>query len=613
MRVLIRILVLAALCTVSVACRRDKTAPDAPPAHPPRRAILLMLDAARPDRFSCYGYERETTPSMDALARGGLRFKNHFAQGTSTRVSVSTLMWSRYFCIPLFPGSSSVPFSRPADLFRTPDDAQTSFVRLLRRAGLHTAAISAHLWTGEGTSFANEFDEMHDLASRMTDRDGPYPRAERVIDHAIDWIEKRPSEEFFLYIHLMDPHYPHYFEEDAKAYYGKDRYDGRAIGPGGRLEVPTASLSDDDRRYAEALYDGSLRYTDRHVGRLVEALDSNGLLSDTLIVITADHGEHLFDLPGGRSRHEEAIFVHGGPWYDAVARIPLILHYPASLAPKEVNEFSEGVDLGPTLLSLLGVSVPEEILFDGVDQMAVARGDIDPKPAVYARGAIRTRDHKLWFDSPIEQVLAESPPSPDELAGALFDLRFDPAETRNLFGDHPELVGDLLAKYRARMAEPFLRYEYARTSKQPTSAFAIGAQHMQTTPPIERAEDTIPPQGWSLFAIDGVACLAANRTSESIDVRFRVPNGEYELIANLKGAATVEIDGKRHSLDTRGVHRLGKIHIAGEAMQATITPVLGQPLAFYFFGFEPDAAPPRDPEREKERLQQLKSLGYVGD
>ena len=84
----------------------------------PRQAILFMLDAARPDRFSCYGYHRTTTPEMDRLAGQGVLFSKHFAQGTYTRASVSSLLYSRYFCKPLFPSSTQVPYSSPSNLFR---------------------------------------------------------------------------------------------------------------------------------------------------------------------------------------------------------------------------------------------------------------------------------------------------------------------------------------------------------------------------------------------------------------------------------------------------------------------------------------------------------------
>ncbi|MEE8523622.1 MAG: sulfatase-like hydrolase/transferase, partial [Thermoanaerobaculia bacterium] len=201
---------LRALCLAGLVlaagpgCRSEPSAPAEPPApaEPHRRVILLLLDAARPDRFACYGYPRVTTPEIDLLAARGVVFERHYAQGTGTRESVPALLYSRYFSVPIFPRDPQVPYSRPEDLFRRPDDEQISLPAAFEQAGFLTAAISAHLWTGRETPFAAEFMEMHDLTVGHQSRQYPYPRARQVIDFTIGWLRQNRDRDVFLYVHL---------------------------------------------------------------------------------------------------------------------------------------------------------------------------------------------------------------------------------------------------------------------------------------------------------------------------------------------------------------------------------------------------------------------------
>jgi arylsulfatase A-like enzyme len=130
--------------------------------------VLILLDAARADRFSCYGYTRSTTPQMDALAKDGVVFLNHFSQATATVDALPAMFYSRYFSRPLFPHNASVPLSNPGDLFRTDDPESISLPRLLSSAGFRTAIISAHSWIKPDTRLAREVDELYDLSSSAT-------------------------------------------------------------------------------------------------------------------------------------------------------------------------------------------------------------------------------------------------------------------------------------------------------------------------------------------------------------------------------------------------------------------------------------------------------------
>lgn len=153
---------------------------------PPRQAILIVLDAARPDRFSAYGYSRETTPAMDRLAKSGVVFENTYTQATYTRHALPRLLYSRYFSVPMLPFSEAVAFSSPRDLFRRHDAQAMSLPRVLAASGYRTAAISAHSWISAETDFAQQFDEIYDLSALLDfDHSRGFPEGEKVIAEAL--------------------------------------------------------------------------------------------------------------------------------------------------------------------------------------------------------------------------------------------------------------------------------------------------------------------------------------------------------------------------------------------------------------------------------------------
>lgn len=585
-------------------CRRES--PD-----PPRQAILIILDAARPDRFSCYGYARATTPEMDRLASRGVLFRRHFAQDTSTRPSVSSLMYSRFFCIPLFPGNPQVLYSRPAALFRRPDDAQISFIKALELDGFKTGAISAHRWTGDRTAFGAEFTEMHDLATRLGTPERPTPSAGTVIDYAIGWIRENKDSDYFLYIHLMDTHYPHFFEADAQEFFGASRYDAHNFAPGGGPIVPDSALSKRDRRYANALYDGSLRYTDRHVGRLAKFLTQEGLIGHTVLVISADHGENLFDAPGGRIREGVTIFSHGGPWLDTLAWVPLIIHCPRKLKPSVFENLSEGVDVGPTILSLLDAPLPPGKAFDGIDLVQVISGQAPPKSHVLKPGAIRTERYKCFFDQPDGVLFGEPAPDASTLSGQLYDLASDPGETANLFKSKREVAAELLQRYRTSLATHYRRYESARSSAQPREAFAISSKHMLTDVQLPQATAEQLPDGWSRVKLGSQFVITASDSNEPLSVHFPLPNGAYRLAVNMQGHAIVEVGDQHRELNTKGVIEFGVVNVTDEVFRATIRPQSNQRVAIAFFGFIPPAAVTQDRAEIEAETERLRALGYV--
>ena len=595
--------VVVLLLAVLGGCGRDAPAP--------RQVILIMLDAARPDRFSCYDYGRPTTPEMDRLAAEGIVFRRHYAQATSTRASLPALIYSRYFCAPIFPNSRHVPYSRPSDLFRRPDEAQVSLPMVYEVAGFKTAAITAHDWTGKETPFAAEFTEMHDLTPGLRDRKYGYPRAEYVIDYVIRWLEQNEGQDFFLYLHLMDTHFPHFFGKDAQRFFGADRYAADRFQEGGSPRNLAARLTKEDRRYLDALYDGSLRYTDRQIGRLVDFLRQQGSLRHTIIAITSDHGENLLEGPGDPATDGASTLSHGGPWFERVAHTPLILFAPGGPRGKDFPYFSEEVDVAPTLLALSGVPLPAGKSFDGVDLLPVLSGAAAAKEQVLVRRGIRTQTHKCLFRNGDKLLLGETAPDPQRLAGRLYDLEADPEERVNLFSSRPDLMQELLAQYRQNMMGRFRRFAASRTERQPPSAFAVGAEHMLTDQPLPTAQGQALPQGWCRIRSVSHGLLVSRANDQPLTIHFPLPDGTYQLAVKMQGKAVLAVDGvERELVEGRDMVDFGDVEVTGRTFRATIRPRAGGVFAVQYFGFTPPAAAAAA-GTDDQRLRRLRTLGYV--
>ncbi|RKY20107.1 MAG: hypothetical protein DRQ55_08765 [Planctomycetota bacterium] len=618
---MIRLTSLTALLSLVVAL-----AACGPPPPPPRLAIVILLDAARADRFSCYGYERQTTPHMDALAQRGAVFLRHFSQGTTTRAALPTLLYSRYFALPVFPASSAVPLTEPGNLFRRWDDASVSLPAAVSADGFRTAAISAHVWLRDETRFVQEFDELVELPAAL-DEGHVSADAAQVVDAALDWIGRHADRDALLYLHVMDTHFPHEFGPDAARFFGDRPAPVERFSAAGRPRDTDTPLTPDERDYLDALYDGSLAATDREIGRLVDALDAAGRLEATSIVVTADHGEHLMEVPGR--------FAHGGAWYDAVAHIPLIVFSPGEVQPQRSDALTDLVDVMPTLLRVLDVDLPSGKALDGIDLLsehpALQR---EAEYAFFERG-VRGRDGKLLLGKGDEQTLSDGT-TPQGLS--YFDLRADPHELQDVADSHPAQVEALLEVYRDRLERPYRRFVESVSNVQPKLAFAIAPRDMifaalpaAVAPQRLATACEEPGGGWMLCRRTIDNWLLATQGAPPLKMGIAIPAGPYRVTLNVVGqglvrlgvsgtggdagvAAEHALDGGAFSVDgeLRGTDvSLGEVQIRDGVFRMSLAPVGDGCLLLRRVGFEP-LLPGVDPgASDDERLERLRELGYV--
>ncbi|MCA8917555.1 MAG: sulfatase [Planctomycetes bacterium] len=316
----IGLLLVAGIVVVGVMKFMDSQKSETPPApeyKAPKHLIVISIDTLRSDHLGCYGYGKKTSPTIDALAKEGVVFENH------------------YTCYPLtlpahltqLTGVSSLGHRVRDNLYhRLPDEIQT-LPELMKDQGFRTGAfVSAHTLKS-GSGIERGF-EVYDDKSVRTLEPGRLTVNERkapeTLKLAQDWLGSLGSDRFFCFIHLFDPHAP-YFQHPEVG----DEFQGNDL----------------------ARYDGEIAYVDQAIGRFVLELKKLGLWDDTLLVITSDHGE-------GLGQHSE--LTHGYFCYDSTTHVPLIIHGAPEIEPgARVAGIARNYDLAPTLVELMGLEAKE--------------------------------------------------------------------------------------------------------------------------------------------------------------------------------------------------------------------------------------------------------------
>ena len=463
---------------LAVACAALAAAGCGPPLAA-QHVLLITIDTLRPDRLSSYGYTAASTPGIDRLAREGALFENALADAPWTTPSLASVLTGTY---------ATTHGLKSTSVHRLRDESLT-LAEILSQQGFATAAVvgsfpvdsiyrldqgfqsyddhfTQPLWIfpdyepGHVESELPEKLEDRDLHTLLKAANDSRRDDTEVTDAALAWLDARPDQRFFLWLHYFGPH-------------------GR---PDWRLPE-----SERTRAHTEG-YDGELALTDREIGRLLAELDLRGLARDTLVLLHADHGESL---------GEQHYVGHGWLLNEASLRIPLLLRLPERVeAGKRVRGLARNVDILPTVLDALRIAAPPGLAGESLLPRVAAPRHFwqrsaadapDPKRVAYlesyfaahhafgkpvtlpdgtqtriglVRRGLRTSRWKYvrteaWplYDVPADQA----PPIPEatrraEFDEALYDLEAPTGDDFDVSAQYPQVLRTLRAELDARLA-----------------------------------------------------------------------------------------------------------------------------------------------------------------
>ncbi len=434
------------------------------PENPPPNVIFIILDAARADHFSTYGYGKNTTPRMDKIGEEGAVFLKHFSNATYTPPSVAKFLSSRYYSLLVSRDASPNYNARresPDTLFKQYDEQQILLPEVFSQNGYRTLMIHNNGWFDRNTHIFEKFDQDIFLPSVV--RKGQAPWEDKIVSELITWLRDNGDERFFVYCHIMSPHSPYPEKESDEIFLaGISPSEREAVRATARKsetgQLPGKRWDEREVEILNGLYDSNLHHADLWMGRLLEALEEMGLADNTLLVISADHGEML---------GEHHSYGHHKTEWDPQIHIPLIMRYPPRLpAGTRVSGLTESVDVMPTILDICGLEPPEGKKMDGVSLLRSIGNPDEGKTAVFTESAVRTRDYKYIMSS----------------GGMLFDLGDDPGENINLADREPELAGEMRELHGQSLSPYRERYENSVRNRPPGYSFYISIDDFGITP-----------------------------------------------------------------------------------------------------------------------------------
>ncbi len=460
----------------------------APPVPP--SVVLIVIDALRASHLGSYGYHRPTSPYLDRLAAESLLFLNAFSSAPKTIPSVPQLLTGSYF----------------------PDQVRTaSLMELLDRAGFSsTRAIVNNPYVAAWLQQRGQALRTV-VASELNARE--------IGRLALDWLARRRGEPFFLFLHYLDTHTPY----QVPGAFAKRFIDNSYQGPvgltfnditgtwQGRYKQP-------DRQRIIDLYDGTIRYTDRQIGMLIEKLKELGLYDRSLIIVTADHGEELWD--HGR-------FFHGQSLFDELLRVPLIVKLPhQERGGTRISSLARLVDVTPSIGALMEHAA-------GLQHGALADSGWNGRPLPAMINSKEKEDRTLF--ATVSRAEPNAPPRHAVRTGRykyiltmstgqeqLFDLATDPGEKHNIAEQSPEVAAKLrstLAEITAPLETAGYQIQISNRSAR-TVSYNIGLSVSPAAPFVEL----------SRVNLETGDTIAVARHSSGFTLRGKLPAGDRDAV-----------------------------------------------------------------------------------
>jgi arylsulfatase A-like enzyme len=376
--------------------------------------VLIVIDDLRYDHLPFYGYEKNTAPFLKKIASRSVVFDNAFAASSWTAPSTASILTSLYpFQHGVVQGLVATIKSHKTDpkikLNRIPEKIKT-IPEILRENSFRTYGVSQNINIGRKMGFAQGFEMFKRFqCAKKCEKD--------INDQLIKWAEKIKTEgKYFLYIHYMDPHQPFHMRDP---WYQKKEY---------------------KRADAISRYDSEINYVDSMIEEMFKLFEWN---SNTMLIVTADHGEEFRD---------HGLMGHGRTLYSEVIKIPLFIYFPEKdRMHKRININVSSIDILPTIRSYLKIEKRE--LEEGVNLIPLIQKDEEALKSRYLFSYLNRKVNKKKFkrEFTVRATIYKNWKyiSVNNARRELYNLKTDPEESINLINEYPVISDDMASKFSA--------------------------------------------------------------------------------------------------------------------------------------------------------------------
>ncbi len=527
------------------------------PARP--NVVLISIDTLRADHLSLYGYQRRTSPRLDAwAARSAVLFENAVVSAPWTLPSHASLLSGldsdRHGAVshgsPMPPGLKTLP-------------------EYLRAAGYRTLAITGGGWMRPDYGFARGVDLYRYWPPGVEKQD----ELELGVARARQWLERWSGEPLFLFFHTFEVHSPHRRRQPFfGALAGSDDPDEGSIITEKSFTSPDdgfllrksyfwhrkgaeprlTPVAEDEIQEVVDRYDSAIAFTDDQIGRLLERLEELGHDRDTLVVVTSDHGDAFGDK--GLASH--------GYLYDFNLLVPLLVALPGDTGGgRRVVEQVRSVDVVPTVLDVLGLPVPASPQIDGRSLRGLLEGHGDDAPReAWSYAASSNRGISVRLSNRQKYILNNTPWPPLQGREELYDLVADPAEEHDL-----AVAGPRLRQIRQRAVRRLI---------ERLQGIVVHVTNGEAEP-LRGTLQGVAIRGIRLKVLAPEASPLAWSDLEPGVARFAIPPGGFGAYV-IEGAGTepleIEVESgggsaRRFAIDTAGLDQPWQLRHAGSAWQ----------------------------------------------
>ena len=390
--------------------------------------ILISIDTLRRDHVGIYGYKKNTTPTIDNIAKEGIYFENAFSASS----------WTLPAHMSMFTGLPPSIHSVEEKTNTLSKDIQT-VTQLIKLKKYKTAAIVTLLFVSSKYGFDAGFDKFFERFKK---------KADIITDNALGWLKKNNNQPFFLFLHYWDAHWPYLPPEKYAEMFGVNTKNTRWR-KWGRLQFlrkysdPRIPMSENVKKNVIALYDGEIRNVDYNINRIITYLKKKDIYNNTIFVITSDHGEEF---------KEHNSFGHGHSLYSEVINVPLIIRFPSKIkSGLKIREPVITSDIPLTLLNLLKIKPPTQFKKYSINLEQYFTGSLkntikDRKIFVESklgsgpnRFAIIKRNHKYFASYKFHSLIKNY--QWIQIPESLYDILKDPGDLKNLISTGVSMRG----------------------------------------------------------------------------------------------------------------------------------------------------------------------------